>query len=1181
MQASKVAKSITKRSTNINTVFRCAASKEKDKEPMQKGKMQAALKPIRVSSPDDPEEKEADDTADKVMRMPSFRSNVRAGSGRNIARSRQTGEELQKQALPISRREDEPSIARKAEGNVNMAANIQAEMNRSMADGTPLPLSVRRFMEPRFQADFSAIKIHTNANAAKLNRRLSAKAFAYQNHIFFGENQYKPDSAEGKKLIAHELTHSIQQGAATQNLYAANFGSPHQPVLETKSSSRPPATHKIGSTNATTLASVQRQQHNSVKVRQRSQTQVQRLGISDALDYFADHAHFIPGFRMFTLLLGVNPINMSRVERSAANVLRAIVEFLPGGAIITTVLDRYGVFEQAGNWISERLDSLGFTITSIKRSVMAFLDSLSWTDIFDLGGVWERAKRLFTEPISRIISFARSLFSRLLRMIKDAMLAPLAQWASQTRGWALLCAVLGRNPITGEPVERSPENVIGGFMRLIGQEEVWENIKRANAIPRAWAWFQGALAGLMGFVRSIPQWLMQALLLLEITDLLSIPSVFASILSRFANFAFTFLRWAGAQVINLLKITFEAVAPGLMPYLRRARNAFSSIVRNPINFVRNLIRAGIIGFRRFATNFFVHLRAGFIGWLTGSLQGTGVHIPKSFSLKEIIKFVLSVLGVTWQNIRLKLVRAVGEPAVAAMERGFEIVKTLIKDGPSALWEQLKTSLANLRDIVTERIMNFVLVRIVQAAITRIVSMLNPAGAFIQAIIAIYNTVMFFVERMRTIMQVARSFLNSMMNIAEGKLRPAAARVEQSMAGMLTLAISFLARLMGLGNITRQITNILTRIRRPIDQAMNRAVNWVVQQARRAGSFVLQAGVPRDPAVRLQRGMQAAKAVLRRIPQNQLGVAAISLAFRAIKTRYGFQELRPYIRAGMWWIHGHVNPVADENGEVSENGEAQTNANGTTADVVDILDSAGNVQIQNYSRENRTGTLKPSMVSGAAIELSKLRFQDGEQVRTENAQTTRPVQYTIAAANSDYQPPTQFRIVDSNNAEENATYSGHRKAFSRAKYKWWRDESAPAPVELLINKGWLFNQEGTEQLARGVSSKWAYIYDEGFSAQEKIDFGQRTRNRYNIKQTYRSNPNIPNTPFNEEHHREKWIERLGKQTEIHHLKPLDFGGDNEQKFIPLSRDMHTRTSQSIHLAFWNPMKTWLLRLRPKR
>src|SRR4029453_15649248 len=110
-------------------------------------------------------------------------------------------------------------------------------------------------------------------------------------------------------------------------------------------------------------------------------------------------------------------------------------------------------------------------------------------------------------------------------------------------------------------------------------------------------------------------------------------------------------------------------------------------------------------------------------------------------------------------------------------------------------------ISNLREMVMEQIMTFVRDRIVTAAITRLVTSLNPAGAFIQAVIAIYNTVMFFVERLRQITQVAMSFIASMAAIASGNITAAANRVEQTMAGLLTLVISFLARLVGLGRVS--------------------------------------------------------------------------------------------------------------------------------------------------------------------------------------------------------------------------------------------------------------------------------------------------------------------------------------------------------------------------------------------
>ena len=79
------------------------------------------------------------------------------------------------------------------------------------------------------------------------------------------------------------------------------------------------------------------------------------------------------------------------------------------------------------------------------------------TDIGD--GVWARAKRIFTQPIDRIISFAAGLITGILELIKAAILAPLAAAAQGWSGFPLLCAVLGYNPIDGTPVPRTAETV--------------------------------------------------------------------------------------------------------------------------------------------------------------------------------------------------------------------------------------------------------------------------------------------------------------------------------------------------------------------------------------------------------------------------------------------------------------------------------------------------------------------------------------------------------------------------------------------------------------------------------------------------------------------------------------------------------------------------------------------------
>lgn len=81
----------------------------------------------------------------------------------------------------------------------------------SLSGGSPLPPPVRSFMEPRFGASFGSVRIHTGEATAQQSASLNAHAFTVGEHVFFGRNQFKPDTPSGRELIAHELTHVLQQ----------------------------------------------------------------------------------------------------------------------------------------------------------------------------------------------------------------------------------------------------------------------------------------------------------------------------------------------------------------------------------------------------------------------------------------------------------------------------------------------------------------------------------------------------------------------------------------------------------------------------------------------------------------------------------------------------------------------------------------------------------------------------------------------------------------------------------------------------------------------------------------------------------------------------------------------------------------------------------------------------------
>lgn len=87
------------------------------------------------------------------------------------------------------------------------AANIQS----MHGGGQPLPASARAFFEPRFGYDFSGVRVHTDAHAAETARALGAKAYTVGKDVVFGAGEYVDGAGEGRRLLAHELAHVVQQ----------------------------------------------------------------------------------------------------------------------------------------------------------------------------------------------------------------------------------------------------------------------------------------------------------------------------------------------------------------------------------------------------------------------------------------------------------------------------------------------------------------------------------------------------------------------------------------------------------------------------------------------------------------------------------------------------------------------------------------------------------------------------------------------------------------------------------------------------------------------------------------------------------------------------------------------------------------------------------------------------------
>lgn len=262
--------------------------------------------------------------------------------------------------------------------------------------------------------------------------------------------------------------------------------------------------------------------------------------------------------------------------------------------------------------------------------------------------------------------------------------------------------------------------------------------------------------------------------------------------------------------------------------INKGAAVLKAIFTKPIQFVKNLMNAALTGFKNFGKNFLKHLQDALFEWLTGSLEG--LVLPKTWNVQGIMGLLLQMIGISYQNIRKHMVTVMTEPVVDGLEKTFTLVKTLVTEGPMAAWEQLKEMAGEMKEAFIEAVKDFIKMKIVEQAIQWLVSLFVPGAGIIKAIIGIYDTVMFFIQKAKTIMQMVGNFLSSISDIAAGNIGAAADAMENGLARGLSLVINFLAALLRLNGITAKIKAALDKIRTKVDGVLHKVALWIKDKA---------------------------------------------------------------------------------------------------------------------------------------------------------------------------------------------------------------------------------------------------------------------------------------------------------------------------------------------------------------
>lgn len=850
-------------------------------------------------------------------------------------------EEIQaKEEEEIQSKEEEKGLQMSASSDANPSdtSNLESTLNSSKGGGAPLSGKVKNEMESGFGADFSNVRIHSDSNAVKMNQQLGAQAFATGNNIYFNEGKYNPSSQTGKHLLAHELTHTIQQGASI-----------HKKPEEISSAPE----------------------------------MIQGSFLDLVPNWIINEARHIPGYTLFTVIVGYDPLRQVDVERTPINLIEGLMGLVPFGTAIFDKLQEYGILQKVFDWVEGKLGELGLTIDSILDLVEEVWHEVSfpYTGIIDLvtekfnelvsrvtsfvsatvdqvitwikealidvaepilaeNKAWSLIKKIikydplrdeevnattveiledfllligketeleqmkekgtlqktadwldtqvgtFTsllgelrglitaawdaiQPsnlaniadnlsaladqaggfLQRVWDFAVGVALKVLELVKESLLGYLSAQAATVRGYSLIKVIIGRDPFTNETVERSVPNLIRGFMSLMdGGEQQYAQMAESGAIARITGEIEAAVATLNMTPAAIIQLFTDLWNSFTIDDLIHPLDAFVRIIEKFGEpigrliaFVAEIIRIVIMAILEMMNFPFDLIGN----IISRAMQAIEDIKKDPIGFLKNILRAIKQGFVQFFDNIVTHLVGGLTGWLMSELKDANIPVLTDFSLKGVIAWVLEVLGISMEKIWEKLAAhpRIGPARVArirSMINTLEGIWTFIKDvqerGMAAIWDKIQEQLSNLWNTILDSIKNFVMERVINRITARLLSMLDPTGimAVINGAIALYNAVQSFIKYLREMLEVVNSFVNGVADIAKGNVTTAANYLERTMGDAMPIVIGFLANQVGLSGIGARVGEMIISVQQMVDEALT----WLVNKAVDTGMNML-------------------------------------------------------------------------------------------------------------------------------------------------------------------------------------------------------------------------------------------------------------------------------------------------------------------------------------------------------
>lgn len=202
-------------------------------------------------------------------------------------------------------------------------------------------------------------------------------------------------------------------------------------------------------------------------------------------------------------------------------------------------------------------------------------------------------------------------------------------------------------------------------------------------------------------------------------------------------------------------------------------------------------------------------------------------------MKGIIQLIGSLLGLTWDNIKARVTRkGVPDEAMAAVETSVPVAKNIASEGPAGAVKEIQAEAGDLKATILEKLTSYLIPTVIIAGVTWILSLLNPASAFVRAVKGIIDIVTFVVTQGAQIAEFVNSVLDAVVAIANGGQAGVPKMVEAALAASVPLLIGFLASLLGIGSLANKVKSVFHAVARPVTRAIDKIVDFIVKKGKK-------------------------------------------------------------------------------------------------------------------------------------------------------------------------------------------------------------------------------------------------------------------------------------------------------------------------------------------------------------